>query len=195
MKSFRILSAVTTGLLALNLVFTSSQPAFSATFRYRTAITDSLYTEGRTTIAGVTYDGTFSNSIFDPFARIFRQFSGFFSVTQGSLGTAVAVRAVQSSPEDRTSLGEEGIALIQYLADAQDVSSIPNAFIFPAGLTEFDFKFVPAPIANSPTVLSKGWSVETVPEPSIVAALGLLGSCTFLVKKKNSRILDSDRSY
>lgn len=86
-------------------------------------------------------------------------------------------------------------ALAEYLADAQDVSSIPNAFIFPASLTEFNFKFVPAPIANSPTVLSKGWSVETVPEPSIVAALGLLGSCTFLVKKKNSRILNSDRSY
>jgi hypothetical protein len=188
MKSFRILSAITTGMLALNLVFTSSQPAFSATFRYKTAITDTLYTEGRTTIGGVTYDGTFKNSIFDPFAQIFRQFSGFFSVSQGSLGGAVTVRAVQSSPEDRTSLGEQGIALSQYLADAQDVASIPNAVIFPAGLTEFDFKFVPAPIAKSPTVLSKGWSVETVPEPSIVGVLGLLGSYMFVVKKKTRRM-------
>lgn len=109
--------------------------------------------------------------------------SSFFSITEGSLGEAVAVKAVQTSPEDRTALGEEGIAQIEYFAFLQDVASLPNAVTVPPGLSEFDFKFVPAPIAGAPTVVSKGWEVASVPEPGTAIALGFLGGSMLLTKK------------
>ena len=121
--------------------------------------------------------------MFDPIAMMFRQFSGLFSITDGSLGKAVAVATVQTSPIDRTSLGEEGIARIEYFADSQDVALVPGAVSFPPNLSEFDFKFIPASVAGSPTVLTQGWSVEKVNEPHVIAALGFLGAGFLMMNK------------
>ena len=170
-------------LLALSLISIHAYSASSATFRYKSETTETTYTEGETTVNGVTYDGTFVNSIFDPFAMMFRRFSGFFSVTDGSLGEAVAVAAVQTNPTNRLSLGEEGIARTEYLAEPQDVASIPGAITFPSSLSEFDFKFAPAPVAETPTVLARGWSVETVSEPGIIVALGFFGGSLLMMGK------------
>lgn len=170
-------------LLALGLVLINGYSASSATFRYTSATTETIYTEGETTINGVTYDGTFINSIFDPFAMMFRQFSGLFSITDGSLGEAVAVAAVQTNPSDRTLLGEEGIARTEYLANLQDVALIPEVITLPEGLSEFDFKFIPAPVAGTPTVLARGWSVEKVSEPGAIVAIGFLGSGLLMMGK------------
>lgn len=170
-------------LLGLSFVFISGNSASSATFKYRSGTTETTYTKGEITRNGVTYDGTFINSIFDPFAMMFRQFSGVFSITNGSLGEAVAVAAVQISPIDRTLLAEEGIARTEYFANLQDVASIPGAITFPPGLREFDFKFVPAPIAGAPTVLAQGWSVSKVSEPGAIFALAFLGSSLFKIGK------------
>jgi hypothetical protein len=41
-----------------------------------------------------------------------------------------------------------------------------------------------APVAGNPTVVSRGWSVERIPEPNIVLALALLGGSGMLFTKK-----------
>lgn len=175
--------AFTRILLALVIVFVNGYAASSATFRYRSGTTETTYTKDETTRDGITYDGTFVNSVFDPFAQIARQFFGLFSVTDGLLGEAVTVAAVQTRPIDRTSLGEEGIARTEYLANLQDVDLIPGAITFPPGLSKFDFKFVPAPIAGTPTILAQGWSVEKVSEPGVIVAISFLGFGLLLMRQ------------
>lgn len=169
--------------LALGLILINGYSASSATFRYTFGTTETIYTEGETTVNGVTYDGTFVNSIFDFFSMMPRQFSGLFSVTDGSLGEAVAVAAVQTNPTNRLLFGEEGIARTEYFANLQDATSIPGAVTFPPGLSEFDLKFVPAPVANTPTVLAQGWSAERVNEPGVIVAICFLAG-GLLIKRK-----------
>ena len=65
----------------------------------------------------------------------------------------------------------------------QPVTTVPDGFTVPPGITEFDFKFVPAAVAGAPVILSNGWVAEllsepvtkpiaeTVPEPGIAFAL------------------------
>ena len=178
------LSTVASVLFGLSFVCVTEHSASSATFKYTSGTTETIYIEGETTREGITYDGTFINSIFDPFAQMFRQFSGVFSIINGSLGEAVTVAAVQISPIDRLSLGEEGIARTEYLADLQDVALIPGAITFPPGLREFDFKFVPAPVAGVPTVLARGWSVNRVNEPGAIVTLGFLGGGLLMIRKR-----------
>ena len=186
-KTIPVFSTVTSILLGLSFVCITGNSVSSATFKYTSRTTQTIYTEGKTTRDGVTYDGTFINFIFDPFAQMFRQFSGVFSITNGSLGEAVAVAAVQISPRDRLSLGEEGIARTEYLANLQDVALVPGAITFPPGLREFDFKFVPAPVAGVPTVLAQGWSVNKISEPGAIITLGLLGMGLLIRKKPLSK--------
>lgn len=170
-------------ILALTLVSITGRFTSCATFRYISGTTETTYTEGKTTVNGTTYDGTFTNAVFDPFAMIFRQFSGLFSVTDGSLGEAVAVAAVQTNPSDRILLGEEGIARTEYFTELQNVALIPEAITFPPSLREFDFKFAPAPVANAPTVLARGWSVEKVNEPGILVAMGFFYVGLMIIRK------------
>ena len=105
------------------------------------------------------------------------------------LGKSVALEAVQTIPVDRTSLGESGIAKIEYLAQAQDVETVPEALIIPPNLSQFDFRFIPATVANQPTVVVQGWTVSQVPESDFILAFGILGTGLFLSQKKLSSVL------
>ncbi|MEL7039666.1 MAG: hypothetical protein AAFO04_29255 [Cyanobacteria bacterium J06592_8] len=184
MKTISVSNAIATTLSALIGIFLAPNPAQSATFIYQTATIESVYTERPTTINNITYDGIFQNSVFDPFAMRFREFSGFFVVTEGSLGGAMAVQAVQNSPVDRTTLGGSGIAEIEYFSFLQDATSVPDAVSIPPGLSEFNFQFVPASVAGTPTVISQGWFVTSVPEPITLVALGLIPGSLLFSKKK-----------
>ena len=167
---------VTTTSAAICLVLAATPAAIAASFRYTTLTTNAIYTEGETAIAGSSYDGTFANTTFNPFSGLSQTFSGFYQVQDGKLGEAVSLIAVQKRPTDRTGLGADGTARIEYLATPQLVATVPGAFTVPPGLTEFDFKFSPAAVANAPVFLSNGWTVESVPEPNTsLLWLGLLG--------------------
>lgn len=170
----------------LSLKIVEARPALSATFKYTTLSTETTFTENSISVNGTVYDGTFTNTVSSgPFQF---KFSGFFSVVSGTLGGAMSVRAVQESPIDRTMLGEEGIAQIGYLAQPQDVASVSgNIRVLPPNITQYDFIFVPAPVAaqqGEPTDLRLGWSVAQVPEPSLTLALGLIGGGLFLKQRK-----------
>ena len=95
----------------------------------------------------------------------------------------MAVEAVQKSPIDRTTLGDLWAVQVEYLATAEAVTTVPGAVTQPPGLTEFDFKFVPTKAIGGPTVLSKGWSSEKVPEPGAVLSLGVFSGLLLLKKK------------
>ena len=168
----------------LSFVLFDAPLALSATFRYKTSITDTLFTENPTIVNGIHYDGTFENSIFNPFSQTFIQFFGFFAIEEGVLGESVSLKAVQNSPVDRTFLGESGITQIQYFNQLQNVATIPDALVIPPNLSQFDFKFVPATVANRPTVVTQGWTVSRVPESDLVIALGFLGIGLFARKNK-----------
>ena len=168
----------------LSLVLLHTPLALSATFRYNTSVTDTLFTENPTTVNGISYDGTFVNFIFNPFTMSFNRFFGFFAVEQGMLGESLSLRAVQTSPVDRTSLGESGIAQIEYFDQVQDVTTVPGALIIPPNLRQFDFKFIPATVANQPTVVTQGWTVSRVPESDFLLAFGFLATGLFLGQKK-----------
>ncbi len=174
-----------TVLSVVSSVMVDVPTALSATFRYKTSVTDTLFTEEPTSVNGVLYDGTFENFIFDPFAMRFRGFFGLFSLEEGILGGSISVRAVQTSPIDRTFIGEEGIAKIEYLAFPENVATVPGALIIPPNLGKFDFKFIPAPVARQPTVVTVDWTVTQVPEPNTVLALSFLGFSLFLTKKNH----------
>ena len=169
------LATIVSATLGMTLI--TMQPARPATFQYTTLTTKTVYTEDPTVIAGAPYDGVFVNNIFNPFLGLEQTFSGFYRIQMGKLGEAVFLRTVQQRPTDRTDIGEAGIANIEYLETPQTVAAIPDAFLAPPGLTEFDFKFVSAAVAGAPVVLSKGWSAELVPESNhplaIVWVLGL----------------------
>ncbi|MGB3296553.1 MAG: hypothetical protein WBB01_26505 [Phormidesmis sp.] len=161
---------------AVCLVLTAASSSIAASFRYTTLTNQTTYTEGATAIAGSPYEGTFTNTIFNPFSGLAQTFSGFYQVQSGKLGEAVSLIAVQKRPTDRTGLGDDGTTRIEYLATPQSVATVPGAFTVPPGLAEFDFKFSPAVVASAPVVLSNGWVAESVPEPSTAfTLLGLLG--------------------
>lgn len=176
---------------ALSLEVSVSRPALSATFNYTTISTKTSFTQNPTQVNGMPYDGTFTNTV--SFGAFQFAFSGFFSVVSGTLGKALSVKAVQKSPIDRTKLGEKGIAQIEYLSEPQDVASVVgNIRVFPPNLTQYDFIFVPAPVAaelGEPTDLRLGWSVKQVSEPSITFALGLVGGLLLLTKQKSNKNL------
>lgn len=160
----------------LGVALVTMSPAVAATFRYTTLTTQTVYSEGSTVVAGTSYDGTFVNTIFNPFFGLTQTFSGFYRIQTGMLGEAVSLSAVQQSPTDRTGIGDIGITRIEYLATPQPVDTVPGAFTVPPGLTDFDFQFVPAAVAGAPVVLSQGWSAESVPESSSpLLWVGLLG--------------------
>lgn len=142
-------------------------PAIAASFRYTTLTTNTLYTEDPTVVAGIAYDGTFINTIFNPFLGAEQIFAGFYQIQTGQLGEALSLRAVQQNPTDRTGLGDAGITRIEYFDSLQPVVDVPGAFVVPPGLTDFDFQFVPASVAGAPVVLSQGWSAVQVPEPNL----------------------------
>lgn len=171
---------------ALSLETIVTEPALCATFNYTTFSTETTFTQNPTLINDTPYDGSFTNTV--SFGSFQLKFSGFFSVVSGTLGKAISVRAVQKNPVDRTLLGEDGIAQIQYLAQPQDVASVPgNIRVFPPNLTEYDFIFIPAPVAarlGEPTDLRLGWRASKVPEPNLIAALGVISLGFFCLKKK-----------
>lgn len=144
--------AIATTLSVFGLTLFDTHPAQSATFKYTTAVGETIYTENSTNVNGANYDGTFVNSIFDPFAQTFREFSGFFVITRGSSRFApIRLSSLQAQ-----------LNLI--------------------------FSSFGAPVAGSPTVVSRGWSVERIPEPNIVLALALLSGSGMLFIKKLRRI-------
>ena len=161
----------------LGVALIMMQSSRAASFQYTTLTTKSVYTEDPTVIAGAPYDGVFVNNIFNPFLGLEQTFFGFYRVQTGELGEAVSLRAVQQRPTNRTEFGEDGLTRIEYLATPQTVDAVPGAFAIPPGLTEFDFKFVPAAVANAPVVLSKGWTAKPTPESNnplaLVCVLGL----------------------
>ena len=169
---------------ALSLAFINGNPVQAATFRYTIAQSETLYKEDKTILNGVEYDGSFINSVFDPVTNVTNDMFGFFSIISGSLGKAMAVEAVQKSPVDRTTLGDLWTVQAEYLATPEAVTKVPGAVTQPPGLTEFDFKFVPSKASGEPTVLSKGWSAEKVPEPSAILSLGVFSGLLLLKKKK-----------
>lgn len=183
-----VLIAIATLLSTWSWGMIAPQDALGATFRYQTTVTDTRLSENPTSVNGVLYDGTFENFIFDPFAMMFRRFSGLFAVETGTLGEAVSILAVQTTPTDRTSLGEAGIARIEYLAEPQDITSVPGSLVIPPGLSEFDFQFIPAPVAGQPTVVTQNWTVTQVRDPSTVIALSFLGSCLLLSQRKKTTL-------
>ncbi|MGF1521865.1 MAG: hypothetical protein ACFBSF_06030 [Leptolyngbyaceae cyanobacterium] len=156
-------------------VWMTGASAIAASFRYITPTTNTLYTEAPAVVAGIPYDGTFINTIFNPFLEAEQTFSGFYQIQTGQLGEALSLRAVQQSPTDRTELGEAGITRIEYFDVPQPVADIPGAFVVPPGLTDFDFQFVPATVAGAPVVLSQGWSAVQVPEPKSTWNMLFLG--------------------
>lgn len=170
------------------IVFSLSliKPSLAGTFRYTTPTTTTLYTEEKVTVSGITFDGLFNNTVFNPFSKQEQTFSGFYKLQSGEMGSAMSIQAVQQSPTDRTSYLEAGLSSIQYLAAPEALSTVPNGFSVLPDMTTFDFMLTPASISNAPTLLSNGWRAETVPEPSgllMILSTALLG----LGYKKNSR--------
>ncbi|MDY7012709.1 MAG: PEP-CTERM sorting domain-containing protein [Cyanobacteriota bacterium] len=184
MKAIKISDKIAAIFVSSAVLF-SGLPANSATFLYVGGTSETRYTEGSTTFNGITYDGVFETTFFSPISMSVLELSGFFSIVGGMLGEAVSIRAVQQSPEDRTGIGDAGVTQTDYSDTLQDVASLSEPFLtIPPGLTEFDFKFVPGPIANAPTVVSKGWTVTLVPEPSSAIALAFLGGGLLATNKR-----------
>lgn len=166
------------GSAVVGILFTAA-PSLAVTFRYTTPTTTTLYTEDEVTVAGVTFDGSFDNTIFNPFSNSEQTFSGFYTLQSGTLGEAVSIQAVQQSPIDRTGYFEAGLSNIEYLAQPVPIPSDTGVFAALPDMSFYDFRLDPAPISDAPTVLSRGWEAEKVPEPGsglVILGLAVYGS-------------------
>lgn len=170
---------------AVTATLALATPSLASTFRYTTPTTTTLYNEGETTVAGLTFDGTFENTVLNPFSGLEQTFSGFYRVQAGQMGEAMSIEAVQQSPTDRTGYLEAGLSSIQYLVAPEPVSSVADGFTVVAGMTSFDFRLDPAAISEAPTLLSQGWRAEKVPEPS--SLLAMLGVLSLAIAQKRQK--------